>query len=450
MLFNSHFFMLVFMPVTVLIFERVRPQRRLIVLAAASLIFYGIAGWKELAALLLVIIWVHAVTQLKHAGLLFRKVLVVSFPLLVLILFRYLNFILDNIDAGMETRRVFSFFLDVLVPAGISFYTFQIIAYGIDVINGTVPREKNLLKLATFISFFPQLIAGPIVRYRQITGQLDKLSRDREIVRNFGRSFQYIVVGLVYKVFIADFCRILHDKFILSADASGLDTWVSIFLYSMVIYYDFYGYSLIAIGLAGLFGISLPDNFNRPYQSLNPKDFWRRWHITLSYWLRDYIYIPLGGNRRRFLAILIVFGGCGLWHGANWNFLIWGLYHALLVLSYGLVAPIWDRLPNPIQVGGGFLLVTIGWPLFYLDIYEFGQLLINLAAPTTWYRKVFEVQEIIYLTAVMVWTLTPRSFAPRVWKRLEKMTLLPPFQAALAALATYFFVITNDFIYFRF
>ena len=401
--------------------------------------------------MIVVIAWVQLCAGLPQSwNKRVRMGLVVAGPLTVLVLFRYLNFIFNNINASAETRAHFSFFLDIATPAGISFYVFHAMSYGIDVLTGRVKREPSFLKLTTFISFFPQLIAGPIVRYWQIAQQLDELASVKRVSRDLTEAFQYITVGLIYKVMFADFLGQLHRKFVSTADSAGLDSWISVFIYSLQIYYDFYGYSLMAMGLGYIFGVRLPANFDRPYQALNPKDFWRRWHMTLSYWLRDYVYIPLGGNQRRVLCILVVFAGCGFWHGPDWNFLLWGLYHAALVLGYTMVSGRWDRLPQGLQQGLCFLLVTLGWPLFYLSLDAYGQLLHNLVLPMTWERKVYELQEIVFIALILTWTIVPRQRIRPLWSLGDRLTRSIFGQVALATLATLFFVISYDFIYFRF
>ena len=245
------------------------------VLFLASMVFYGYSGLKPLAAMILSICWVYGVTC--RADLVPRsvtKLLVVAGPLSKLFLFRYLEFALDTLGVPENSRQSFSIFLDILVPAGISFYTFQIIAFGLDVLDRVVDREPKLLNLLTFVSFFPQLIAGPIVRYRQVRDQFEAIRLGRPRIRNFTDAAQLIVIGLAYKVFFADGMGLLHTK-VNVANGATLDIWLSVLIYSFQIYYDFFGYSLIAIGLGKLFCIELPINFDRPYMAPNPKQFWR-------------------------------------------------------------------------------------------------------------------------------------------------------------------------------
>ncbi len=390
MLFNSHLFLLIFLPVVLAAFYILAPRFRLTFLFVASLVFYAWAGLKPALFMVLSIAWVHAVTAIPaRVDRRLRCGLMLAFPVLVLFLFRYLDFTINNIGIGDDTRRAFSFFLDVAVPAGISFYTLQIIAYGFDVISERIDREPNFIKFAAFISFFPQLIAGPIVRYSQVARQFDAIAQTRNGSFDFAGGFRLLATGLLMKVFGADVMEIVAARFELSAAASGSDALVSITAYSLRIYFDFFAYSTIAIGLGRFFGIELPVNFLTPYQALNPKDFWRRWHVTLSFWLRDYVYIPLGGNKAYVRNILIVFALCGLWHGAAWNFVAWGLYHVALVLVYVMVRPLWESLPKVMQQLLCFSLVTLGWPLFYLDLAEYGTLLGILVSPATWWFGVY-------------------------------------------------------------
>jgi len=450
LLFNSHLFLFVFLPIVFICFEIAPKQYRLWVLFLASMIFYGYSGLKPLAAMIVSILWVYGITVYAHLmPRMVAKILVPIVPLSILILFRYLNFSLDIFGLPENERESFSFFLDVLVPAGISFYTFQVISYGLDVLDGVVDRAPRLIGLMTFISFFPQLIAGPIVRYEQVRDQFLAIRQGNPQVRNFCDAAQLIVIGLAYKVFIADGMGLLHSKVTLS-NGGTLDVWLSVFVYSFQIYYDFYGYSLIAIGLGKLFHINLPINFNRPYMAPNPALFWRRWHITLSSWLRDFVYIKLGGNRNYVRNILIVFAVVGLWHGADWSFVVWGLYHAALVIGYKLSHKIWDRFPIFIQISACFILVSLGWPLFYLDINGYLALLPQLITATGELRQIYQVQEIAFVGLVAVWTFLPVTFDGSVKKWLWALTRQPFSQAVILVVVVLMFSITTDFIYFRF
>ena len=454
MLFNSPIFLLIFLPAVLLIFELVSPRLRLWVLMLASLVFYGTAGIEPLLAMLFAIVWVHCVLLIRHRlGDVLARILVVSIPIVLLILFRYLDFALDIATAGEETRRGFSFFLDIMVPAGISFYTFQLIGYGLDVTAGDIEREPSLHRLITFIALFPQLIAGPIVRYRQLRDQLRDIELGRMVKRNYAEGFRHLTVGLFYKVMFADSLHFLHQKVSVSSGDYGVgDLWLSIVIYSFQIYYDFYGYSLMAIGLGILIGIRLPLNFLRPYLSPNPKIFWRRWHVTLSMWLRDYVYFRLGGNRNYVRNILIVFLVVGLWHGADWSFIVWGAYHGVLVLLYGVTASIWDRAPHAMQVAVTFILVSFGWPLFYLDLSGYVDLITALFDMSHGFDSSYRQIYILFVAVIAVWTfLPPVSKNGGIKALLWRLESYPVVQAATVVLILAGPIpLSSPFIYFRF
>ena len=271
------------------------------------------------------------------------------------------------IALGLEESARASRWFEVILPAGISFYTFQTLSYIIDVWRGQAPAERNFVRFAGFVSFFPHLVAGPLTRHHQLIPQLARIAATG-ITARWREGLLLFAVGLCKKVLIADRLGNLIDP--LLAPPLALDApraWLALLGYAFQIYFDFSGYSDMAIGLGRLFGIELPQNFNSPYKATSPSDFWRRWHMTLSAWLRDYLYITLGGNRcsparRRFnLMITMVLGG--LWHGANWTFAAWGTWHGvLLVLHHAL--PAWERMSVFWQRNVTFLLVTLGWVFF--------------------------------------------------------------------------------------
>lgn len=226
----------------------------------------------------------------------------------------------------------------------------------------------SFANFALYISFFPQLVAGPIVRLSQVRESIERLPVFGASAVDFAEGGALFVLGLGYKVLLADR---LHGAVLPLAGAPGelssLSATYVLLAYSFQIYFDFFGYSLCAIGLGRFFGFRFPDNFLRPYESLNPREFWRRWHVTLSYWIRDYLYLPLGGNRRYVRNILIVFAAAGLWHGAGWSFVAWGLYHESLVLLYKALGKFWDTWPKILQRAVTFFLVSAGWTLFLFD-----------------------------------------------------------------------------------
>lgn len=451
MLFNSAAFLLIYLPLVLAGFYLCPLRWRLPFLTLASIVFYGLSGPIPMlflvASMIWAFFWARFVGQIPRSWL---TLISVAFPLWTLFMFRYLDFTFTTFGTGPETRAQFSFFLDVLLPAGISFYTFQIISYSIDVLDGRQKVERNFFQLAAYISFFPQLIAGPILRYEQIREQLVGLATVRKVPADWVGGIKFICVGVFAKTFIADFLGILVERLDVPSNGSSLDGTLSLFAYSFQIYYDFWAYSIIAIGLAKLFGITLPRNFAEPYKALNPRDFWRRWHMTLSYWLRDYVYIKLGGNKAYVRNIAIVFAAVGLWHGAGWNFVAWGLYHAVLVIGYHFSRPIWDAAPRLLQVAVTFALVSLGWPLFYLDFGGYIELTRQIFVTGAFEMVVYGVKEWVFLAVVALWTFGPSEtrwlFNESRRTILDRATI----QACMLFGAMLFFVFARTFIYFRF
>lgn len=373
-LFNSFEFVFLFLPIMLITFLCfARESTRYWLLIAASLFFYAYAGREHAYVLVGSVTWVYIFIDRKFFSL--PKAMNLCFalagPLLALIYYKYSKFIIyDIFGAGTPTGGgAFSIFDSIVLPAGISFFTFQLLAYAVDRHTKKIANPIGFRQLLLFISFFPQLIAGPIVRYEQVSGAMQKLGTYALDRTRIIRAIIYVVFGLAFKVLIADTLGNLVEPMIATPSELGLSGVLAlVFSYTFQIYFDFYGYSLCAIGLACLFGFDLPDNFRRPYSTLNPKVFWQCWHVTLSYWIRDYLYFPLGGNSNYKRNILIVFLVCGLWHGAGYSFVIWGAYHALLVAGYSLVKEPWGRIPRPIQWVLNFSLVSFGWLFFIFDL----------------------------------------------------------------------------------
>lgn len=363
MIFNDFAFLYLFLPATLAAFFLAPRAWRLDVLLLASLVFYGVSGLEHLLALVAGMAWTYALSRgPAFAGSRWRLALAISGPLAALAWYKYARFLAANVGAE------FSLLQDVMLPAGISFFTFEFISYAIDRYRGQIADPPGFRRFALYVSFFPHLVAGPILRYPDVSEPIAGLARFRLGRREVEEAIGFIALGLGAKVLLADALDNLAAP--LAADPGALAAPEAAYVtlaYSFQIYFDFYGYSLVAIGLGRLFGFRLPDNFRRPYESLTPRDFWRRWHMTLSFWIRDYLYMPLGGNRAYRRNILIVFAICGLWHGAGWNFVAWGLWHALLVLGYAATARLWDRLPALVQRALTFALVSLGWLLFLYD-----------------------------------------------------------------------------------
>jgi alginate O-acetyltransferase complex protein AlgI len=297
------------------------------------------------------------------------------------------------------------------------------------------------------------LVAGPIVRFDQVKDHLAGLVEWRPSRADFNTALGLICVGMGVKVLLADTLGNYIAPLQKQPGALGVDQAAYVtFAYSFQIYFDFYGYSLMAIGLGKLFGFTLPRNFADPYKALNPRDFWRRWHQTLSYWLRDYLYLPLGGNRRYVRNILIIFGVCGLWHGAGLTFVVWGLFHAGLVVAYHYSAPLWNMLPRLVQIGTNFVLVSLGWILFQFNFTEganFAGSLIgqgsSSAAPITG-----EMWIVLLISALVCFGPNlDQVAAVRFDGRLPQAIASFAF-ALLFVLALLFIDRSQDFIYFRF
>jgi alginate O-acetyltransferase complex protein AlgI len=452
--FNSLEFLLLFLPVTFVAFYAVPMRFRLHVLAGASFAFYGVSGVEVLVAFIIAILWVYFAASLfgKWPKLL-ATVAAVSVPLLFLVMFKYLNFILNIVQAGPETRSHFWFFLSLLLPAGISFYTFELVSYAIDVADGKIKPETSLTRFATFATFFPHLIAGPIMRYANLRDQLRAVQETPILNPKIDSGLKLLSIGLFFKIFVADVCgmAITRAKGLPLEQIAAVDQLTEIAFWSMQIYYDFWAYSVMAIGLGRLFCIELPINFREPYLSENPREFWRRWHVTLSYWLRDYVYIRMGGREGYVRNILIVFALVGLWHGAGWNFVAWGIYHGLLVMVYHLTAPIWDRLPRPVAIALTFMLVSLGWPLFFLGLSDYVAFLQHLLT-ASWHAETYQLRHWIYLAAIGVVTF---CFNERNWlynepQRRNIVMDSPVLSASLMFCGLLFISLSKTFIYFRF
>ena len=290
--------------------------------------------------------------------------LTIVLDLSFLFYFKYFNFVVDNINGVLATDFQL---LDIIMPIGISFYTFQAISYLVDVYRGTTRAQNNLVNFALYIAMFPQLIAGPIVRYEDVEQQI----RSRRVtLAGFGVGCEFFIRGMVKKVLFANLLGQIFVRIqaLNNMQSSVVTAWIGAILYTLQIYYDFSGYSDMAIGLGRMFGFRFPQNFNYPYIAASITDFWRRWHMTLGTWFREYVYIPLGGNRvttaKHIRNLLIVWGLTGVWHGAGINFLLWGLYYGvLLIIEKYLIGGFLNKHK---VIGHAFTLiaVVIGWMLF--------------------------------------------------------------------------------------
>ena len=403
MVFSSHLFLFYFLPVTLLLYYAMPPRGRHLVLTLLSYLFYGWANplfvvlllastvidyFCGLAIVARVPAWVGRLSGHRHLVDAWQEplapvdtttrtraqrmalVLSVCTNLSLLGFFKYFNFASDNINAladllGAPWLRL-DVALRVTLPLGISFYTFQSMSYTIDIYRGRVAPLRNFIDFACYVSMFPQLVAGPIIRFSEVADQL--LNRDHTVAK-FARGVAFISVGLAKKTLLANPCGQVADLVFDAATTTTIDAWFGVTAYAFQIYFDFSAYSDIAIGLGLMLGFVFPKNFDSPYRARSITEFWRRWHISLSSWLRDYLYIPLGGNRlgasRTYLNLAVVMVLGGLWHGAAWNFVVWGgLHGALLALERGRRFRRSNRLPDFIRIGTTFGILLVTWVFF--------------------------------------------------------------------------------------
>jgi alginate O-acetyltransferase complex protein AlgI len=374
MVFSEPTFLFLFLPVAVVGYLLLGREARNLALLALSLLFYA---WGE-GVYLLVLLGSIALNHLFGLAIAARPergrlllALGVAANLGILGYFKYLGFFLDNL--GVPGAQAMA----PALPIGISFFTFQALSYLIDLQAGRIAVQRDPLRLALYISMFPQLIAGPIVRYAEVEVALV----DRRTTRgDVAEGMQRFVVGLAKKALIADPLGLVADRIFAIPDA-GLSpevAWLGAIAYALQLYYDFSAYSDMAIGLGRIFGFRFPENFDHPYAARSVTEFWRRWHMTLSRWFRDYVYIPLGGNRlgagRTYVNLSIVFLLTGFWHGAAWTFVFWGAWHgAFLILERGLLRGVLERTPAPLAHLYLLLVVVLGWIPFRAD--GFGQTL---------------------------------------------------------------------------
>ncbi|MBR3248377.1 MAG: MBOAT family protein [Clostridiales bacterium] len=379
MVFSSATFLIIFLPLTMVLYYLVgvlitkSTAVKNLILLVASLIFYA---WGEPIYIILMLISIcfnfvigkdidqsKRMNNRRKAKMLFVSAIV--FNLAVLGFFKYFNFLLENIanvtGAGIKP-------LNLALPVGISFYTFQIMSYIIDLYKGNIRAQRRLLNFALYVSLFPQLIAGPIVKYKDIA---DQLMYRKENWLTYSKGLNRFVFGLSKKLILANTLGSVYAAVQEAGcdNMSVLTAWIGIICYTLQIYFDFSGYSDMAIGLGGIFGFSFCENFNYPYIATSVTDFWRRWHMSLSSWFRDYVYIPLGGNRcavpRVILNLLIVWLLTGFWHGASWNFILWGVYYGiLLILEKYVLAGLIKKVPVILKWLVTMICVMVGWVLF--------------------------------------------------------------------------------------
>lgn len=463
MLFSSIPFLFYFLPCVLLVYFIVPQKGRNAVLLAASLFFYGWGEPKFLLFMVFSIVQGYVFARLIGRGrrkkLFLTLSLVLSFALLGYC--KYADFFIENFNAvtGLSLPL-----LKIALPIGISFYTFQIASYEIDVYRGDVAAQHNFIDFAAYVAMFPQLIAGPIVRYRDIAPQLKERTHSLEAAASGASRF---AVGLGKKVLVANVLAQLVSAYKASAEQTVLYAWLYAIAFTLQIYFDFSGYSDMAIGLGRIFGFTFPENFRYPYIARSITEFWRRWHMSLSTWFRDYLYIPLGGSRcsraRHIFNILIVWMATGFWHGAAWNFIFWGLFYAVLLMTekfFLLPALKKGRVLPHVYV---LLAVTLGFVLFDAAslkdaLHQLGTLFGAGTASGLGTEALYMLRSYGVVLALAVLGATP--LPAMLWKKAQEAKSLAPVLTvaeplctfALLALCTAFLVdgSFNPFLYFRF
>ncbi|WP_043929980.1 MBOAT family O-acyltransferase [Bacillus sp. EB01] len=473
MLFSSSIFLFAFLPIVLILYFLSPRVLKNIILLAASLFFYA---WGEprytiimLISILINYLFALIVDKKRENGTAVKWILgsMVIANLAILGFFKYANFFVDNLNGLLGTSINIP---DIPLPIGISFYTFQAMSYVIDVYRKDGKVQKNPINMALYISLFPQLVAGPIVRYQTVA---DQINERRETIDKIAEGIRRFLIGLAKKMFLANNCGLIADQIFAqnpSEMSMGL-AWFGIIAYALQIYFDFSGYSDMAIGLGKMFGFDFLENFNYPYISKSATEFWRRWHISLGSWFRDYVYIPLGGNRkgeaRTYLNLLIVWFATGLWHGASWTFIAWGVYYGLLIMiEKAFLLKFLKRIPAILQYMYALLIVLIGWVFFRSETFTYAfdyiKAMFGMNGVGLWDLKAeFYSHEhgVVLLLAII--GATPLFKKLLDWLSSEygnravmagKSVALNTYYVALLVLSVVYVVSTtfNPFIYFRF
>lgn len=463
MVFSSIIFLFYFLPIVLLIYYIVPNKFKNIILLISSLIFYAYGEPKNIIIMItsIILTYIFGILISKANKKINKKIiltLAIILNVAILIYFKYINFIIENINLYLNKKIDL---INVILPIGISFYTFQMLSYLIDVYKEKVKVQKNLIKLATYVSLFPQLVAGPIVRYSQIEKQLNNR---RHTFEKFSLGVRKFVLGLGKKVLLANVLAILIENFLKCQTKDTLYYWLYGISNMLQIYFDFSGYSDMAIGLGKMFGFDFPENFNYPYIANTITDFWRRWHISLSTWFKDYIYIPLGGNKvskiKWLRNILIVWILTGLWHGAKWNFVIWGLYFGIiLIIEKIFLSKYLEKMPKIISKIYTLLIVMISFIIFSgtskIEIIENLKGLIglgnikNTSIESLYYLKSYLI---VLIISIIGSTKIPKKIATN--KKIEKIiNIIEPIYLLIILIISTSYIVDgsyNPFIYFRF
>ncbi len=467
MVFSSVFFLFQYLPLALLCYYLAPLRWRNVVLLALNLVFYG---WGEPVYIL--IMFASTAIDYTHGMLVDRckrrdndrgaRLAVCSsvfFNLALLFFFKYWDFIAGSLaSAGLHFMPK----LGLSLPIGISFYTFQTMSYTIDVYRGDAKVQRSILNFGTFVTLFPQLIAGPIIKYKDLGDQIDH--RDHTAQR-FASGVQIFVVGLAKKVLLANNLGMLWDayKAVPTGQLTTAGAWLGILAFSFQLYFDFSGYSDMAVGLGRMLGFEFGKNFDYPYISRSLTEFWRRWHISLGSWFREYLYIPLGGNRvgkaRLLFNLMVVWAATGIWHGASWNFLLWGLYYGVLLVLEKFFLNRWmERWPGFLRHVYALFFIALGWALFAVE--DFSHLGPYLSAMFGFAEGGFTNGAFFYylrsyFPMLLIAALASTPLGKGLWNKLgekPRMVLLPALLLAALLVCTSYLVDAtyNPFLYFRF
>ena len=472
MVFSTIIFLFRFLPITLALYYLAPPKLKNAVLFVCSLVFYcwGEVKFFPVMLSLIAINYVSGLGMERFGQSKALRRLFLLFALVgslgMLVYFKYTNFLITSLNSLLGLSLATISGIDVL-PLGISFYTFQTLSYSIDVYRGEVKTEHNIIDFGAYVVMFPQLIAGPIVKYREVSDQLH-VYKNRYTLPQIEEGVTLFIFGLAKKVLLADtigklwsdIIGVAADPTITSVGLANASTglvWLGVIAYSLQLYFDFSGYSMMGIGMGKMLGFDFPQNFNYPYISGSITEFWRRWHMTLSGWFREYVYIPLGGNRkglkRQILNLFIVWALTGIWHGANWNFICWGLYYFVLLsvekfflLRHLQKGRVWPHIYT-------LFLVVVGWAMFVGNEpgVQFGLLFRKLFTPCGGVSALYFLRNYAVLLVVSVICCTP--LIQKIWDRLRRITWVRLATLALLLVVTTAYMVgsTNSpFLYFNF
>ncbi|HIV62057.1 MAG TPA: MBOAT family protein [Candidatus Butyricicoccus avistercoris] len=454
MVFSSMTFLFAYLPITLALYFICPLWLRNPMLLIANLIFYGWGEPKYIIIMFasIMIDYIHGflIEKYRSNDKLARKFVASSviFNLALLFFFKYWDFLASQFGLPV---------LGVPLPLGISFYTFQTMSYSIDVYRGEAQRQTNLIKFGVFVTLFPQLIAGPIVRYKDIADQLTE--GVKTIIKDVSEGAKLFTVGLCKKVLLANSIGKLWEVLQTNPDLSVVGAWLGAIAFSFQIYFDFAGYSDMACGLGRMLGFTFPQNFNYPYIAKSITDFWRRWHMTLGSWFREYVYIPLGGNRvngfRKYFNIMVVWALTGFWHGADWNFIVWGIYFGvLLILEKQIFMKFLPKLPAFIQHIYTLILIVISMAIFATPQY-FIEYLSKMFGNAPLFNAMTEYYLISYLPTFIILIIAATPLPKKLFNKLPEKARdsLSTILMVCGIAMTISFLVSdsyNPFLYFRF